>query len=90
MDEDENNNNNLYKIAKKVSHNKAEEDDETYENEVLFYVNRSGFPIDNSTYERMWLHVCKIHPDGDSLEKSIRNQKNLNEVQSCVYIRMRP
>ncbi|XP_059161765.1 tubulinyl-Tyr carboxypeptidase 1-like [Physella acuta] len=50
------------------------------ENGVLFWVNKSGFPIDNFTWERMWDHVAKAHPEGSSIVRQIRNNHKLPQV----------
>ena len=44
-----------------------------------FYVNQSGFPMDSFTWERMWGHIAKIHPDSQNVVNSIRKMNELPE-----------
>ena len=55
-------------------------DDVHEENGVLFWINRSGFPMDDRTWSRMWDHAAGNHPDGVAMTHPIRNQAHLPQV----------
>ncbi|XP_036362942.1 tubulinyl-Tyr carboxypeptidase 1-like isoform X2 [Octopus sinensis] len=38
----------------------------------FFWVNRSGLPLKEETWERMWSFAAKQHPDGENIIESIR------------------
>ncbi|XP_019742719.1 vasohibin-1 isoform X1 [Hippocampus comes] len=57
-----------------------EGDEELRDGGVPFYVNRSGLPMDEDTWERMWRHVARIHPHGDALGKGIRGATDLPKI----------
>jgi len=55
----------------------AEEDkNDDQEINVLkwWHVNKSGFPVAESTWDRMWLYIRQVHPEGEQVEKMIRGQ----------------
>ncbi|KAH0520929.1 Vasohibin-1 [Microtus ochrogaster] len=47
---------------------------------VPFFVNRGGLPVDEATWERMWKHVAKIHPDGEKVALRIRGATDLPKI----------
>lgn len=47
---------------------------------VPFYTNRSGFPIDQPTWDRLWEHAMTIYPEAVYLIENIRNCANCAEV----------
>lgn len=57
-------------------------DEQSEENGVWFWVNKNGFPVDDSTWERMWDHVAKIHPDGYKMVSAIKGNTNNPQVMS--------
>lgn len=58
-----------------------EDEDDEFNDEGVpwFYINKGGFPIDKSTWERMWTHIVKIHPDGTNVVNKIRHCDDLAE-----------
>ncbi len=66
----------------KRSHSVSDGDDVGEENGVLFWVNKSGFPIDDNTWQRMWDHVAKIHPGGTKMAQTVRRSHELLPVSS--------
>ncbi|XP_057589487.1 tubulinyl-Tyr carboxypeptidase 1 isoform X1 [Hippopotamus amphibius kiboko] len=44
---------------------------------IPFFINRGGLPVDEATWERMWKHVAKIHPDGEKVAQRIRGATDL-------------
>ncbi|ELT94112.1 hypothetical protein CAPTEDRAFT_139464 [Capitella teleta] len=57
-----------------------EEEEENDDGGVWFYVNQSGFPMDSFTYDRMWNHVSKLHPEGYRMAPDIQDAKDLPEM----------
>lgn len=54
-----------------------EDDDEAETNAgVFFWVNKHGFPLDNKTWERMWDHAIKRHPQCNNVINNIRKSTN--------------
>ncbi|XP_067099610.1 tubulinyl-Tyr carboxypeptidase 1 [Osmerus mordax] len=47
---------------------------------VPFFVNRGGLPVDEETWERMWRHVARIHPNGEDIGKGIRGCNDLPKI----------
>lgn len=57
-----------------------EDDEELRDGGVPFYVNRGGLPVDEETWERMWRHVARIHPQGEAVGRGIRGATDLPKV----------
>ncbi|XP_074898792.1 tubulinyl-Tyr carboxypeptidase 2 isoform X1 [Buteo buteo] len=53
------------------------EEEEQRDGGSLFLVNKSGFPMDGQTWERMWGHVERVHPDGGAVAAAIRSAARL-------------
>nr|XP_020469546.1 vasohibin-1 isoform X2 [Monopterus albus] len=57
-----------------------EGEEELRDGGVPLYVNRGGLPVDKETWERMWRHVARIHPNGEALAKDIRDATDLPKI----------
>ncbi|XP_072545257.1 tubulinyl-Tyr carboxypeptidase 1 [Salminus brasiliensis] len=67
----------------------VEERDEEQEDEgeedlrdggIPFIINRGGLPVNEETWEQMWRHVARIHPDGEAVGKRIRGATDLPKI----------
>lgn len=58
-----------------------EEQEQQRDGGSLFLVNKSGFPMDGQTWERMWGHVERVHPDGGAVAAAIRSAARLARVR---------
>lgn len=58
-----------------------EGDEDLRDGGVPFFINRGGLPVDEATWERMWKHVAKIHPDGEKVALRIRGATDLPKVR---------
>ncbi|XP_065832917.1 tubulinyl-Tyr carboxypeptidase 1-like [Oscarella lobularis] len=45
-----------------------------------WHVNKSGFPLDDETNDKMWDHVVKVHPKGYAIMHEIKGNPNLPKV----------
>ncbi|MGH0183450.1 UNVERIFIED_CONTAM: hypothetical protein FKN15_012148 [Acipenser sinensis] len=64
-----------------------EGEDDLRDGDVLFFVNRGGLPVDEATWERMWRHVSRIHPEGDVIGRKIRGATDLpKKVKIGQYV----
>uniref|UniRef100_A0A8C5TD32 Vasohibin 2 n=1 Tax=Malurus cyaneus samueli TaxID=2593467 RepID=A0A8C5TD32_9PASS len=55
----------------------SDEQEQQRDGGSLFLVNKSGFPMDGQTWERMWGHVERVHPDGEAVAAAIRSASRL-------------
>ena len=47
-----------------------------------WHVNKTGFPISEETWDRMWDHVIRVHPQGSRVAESIRGSPVVKKVVS--------
>ncbi|CAL8272406.1 unnamed protein product [Merluccius merluccius] len=57
-----------------------EDEEELRDGGVPFFVNRGGLPVDEETWERMWRHVARIHPEGEAVGRGIRRATDLPKI----------
>lgn len=53
---------------------------------IPFIVNRGGLPVNEETWEQMWRHVTRIHPEGVEVEKRIRGSTDLPKVHTHLLL----
>lgn len=63
-----------------------EGEEELRDGGVPFYVNRGGLPVDEDTWERMWRHVARIHPNGEALGREIRGNAEHPKVRCSMRV----
>ena len=71
---------NVTQISVRDSKSRADKEETTEDNGVWFLVNKNGFPIDEITWNRMWDHVAKIHPEGPKTFHCVRGNSDLPQV----------
>lgn len=57
-----------------------EGDEDMRDGGVPFFINRGGLPVDEPTWDRMWRHVSRCHPEGERIALQIRGATDLPKV----------
>lgn len=71
---------NVTQISVRDTKSRVEKEETSEDNGVWFLVNKNGFPVDDVTWDRMWEHVAKIHPDGPKMTKTVRGNADVPQV----------
>ncbi|XP_053140204.1 tubulinyl-Tyr carboxypeptidase 1 isoform X3 [Hemicordylus capensis] len=66
--------------AQREEEQEEDGDEDLQDGGVPFFVNRGGLPINEATWERMWKHVTKIHPEGERVALRIRGATDLPKI----------
>lgn len=63
------------KITTKATPAEIDSQDESGTDDVLFWINKSGFPLSDHVWDRMFDHASKLHPGGDAAMNQIKHTK---------------
>ena len=72
---------NVTSFTIRESKSRTEKEETNEDNGVWWLVNKNGFPIDEITWNRMWDHVTKVHPEGVKMTRTIRGNADLPQVR---------
>ena len=67
-------------IVEEEDRDSEDEQEKPKEYDSWWHVNKSGFPICEETWEKMWRYVESVHPDGTEVARRIRGQ---NVKKAC-------
>ncbi|XP_061467801.1 tubulinyl-Tyr carboxypeptidase 1 [Rhineura floridana] len=67
-------------VAQREEEQEEDGDEDLRDGGVPFFVNRGGLPINEATWERMWKHVARIHPEEERVALRIRGATDLPKI----------
>ncbi|KAJ8290446.1 hypothetical protein GJAV_G00012990 [Gymnothorax javanicus] len=67
-------------VEQREEEQEDEGDEDLRDGGIPFFVNRGGLPVNEDTWERMWRHVARIHPEGDAVGRRIRGASDLPKI----------
>ncbi|KAG9336484.1 hypothetical protein JZ751_002831 [Albula glossodonta] len=67
-------------VEQREEEQEDEGDEDMRDGGMPFFVNRGGLPVNEDTWERMWRHVARIHPEGEAVGQRIRGASDLPKI----------